>query len=190
MSSSDELFDWNVFSEREVPFEVELVSPASEAHAILQRSQTTLAEAQQAVEYVRSEYVAALVQQAVLVTQLAAALDRYSPEYHQASLAEVHQSLRIIKDQMLDELENAGLEVTVPLGKSFKEVSDVIRVDGWRHHINYSSEVVAEVFEPIISHRGKIVHLGRVLMGAPLAMETRTRAASDKDEQSSEGREK
>lgn len=188
MSFSGELFDWNIFSRREVPFDVELASPALEMFAALQKSHAALVEAQQVVEHVREEYLAVLAQQAVLVAQLSAALDRYAPEYSEASLAKIHRSLRIIKDQMLDELKKGGLEIVIPLGKSFDEVADVVSVDGWRHHENFSAEVVAEVVEPIVTYRGDVVRRGRVLMGAPLE-EARTVTAPAQVEQSAEGRE-
>src|SRR5947209_4682084 len=113
MSSLDKFPDWSVFSEREVPFDVELLSPAAEVVAVLQGSQAALDEARQEVKDVRREYLEALAQQAVLVVQLAAVLDRYAPDYTQASLAKVHRSLRIVKDQMLDELGRAGLEIII-----------------------------------------------------------------------------
>jgi molecular chaperone GrpE (heat shock protein) len=101
------------------------------------------------------------------VVQLAAALDIYESVLTQASLGKVHRHLRIIKDQMLSALEKAGLEVNIPVGKPFNEVANVVHVDGWRHHADFLSEVVAEVIEPIVTYRGRLVRMGRVVMGAP-----------------------
>ena len=189
MSYSAEFPDWDVFSEREVPFDVELLSPASEMLSVLQRSHTALADARQAVEDVRGEYLSALALQAVLVVQLGAALDRYAPDYTQASLVKVHRALRIVKDKMLDELGRAGLEIVIPMGKPFDEVVHLVNVEGWRHHENFSSEVVAEVVEPIVTCGGVVLRLGRVVMGAPLEEETTGVTATSEVEQSPEGRE-
>ena len=189
MSSLDKFPDWSVFSEREVPFDVELLSPAAEVVAVLQGSQAALDEARQEVKDVRREYLEALAQQAVLVVQLAAVLDRYAPDYTQASLAKVHRSLRIVKDQMLDELGRAGLEIIIPIGKAFDEVAHSVNVDGWRHHEDFSSEVVAEVVEPIVTYRGDLVRPGRVVMGAPLEQNAKVMAATSGIEKSLEGKE-
>ena len=167
MLSSDKFPDWSLFKEREVPFEVELLSPASEVAALLQRYRTDVDAAEQNVEGVRNEGLAGLAQQAVFVIQLAAALDRYESDLKQASLTRVHRHLRVLKDQMLDALSSAGLEVVIPIGKPFDEVADSVHVEGWRHHEDFSSEVVAEVLEPIVKYRGALVRLGRVVMGAP-----------------------
>jgi molecular chaperone GrpE (heat shock protein) len=174
MSSSDKFPDWSAFSKREIPFEVELLSPASEAAALLQRSQAALDEAWQEVDHVRGEGLAALAQQAALVIQLAATLERYQPDFTQASLKKVYRSLQITKDQMLDELRRVGLEIIVPLGKTFDEVAQLVNVDGWRHQEHFTSEVVAEVIEPIVMYRNILVRPGRVVMGAPLEQKTTT----------------
>ncbi len=167
MSSLDKLPDWSVFSQREVSFDVDLLSPASEVASVLQKSRIALDEAWTEVDNVRREGLEALAQQAVLVVQLAAVLERYASEYAQASLTRVYRSLHIIKDQMLDELQRAGLEIIVPLGRPFDEIAHLANVDGWRHHESFSAEVVAEVVEPIVTYRGELVRLGRVVMGAP-----------------------
>jgi molecular chaperone GrpE (heat shock protein) len=167
MSSSDKFPDWSVFSERHVPFDVELLSPASEVTALLQRYWTDMNKMRQEIESLRSEGLNASAQQAVYVVQLAAALDIYESVLTQASLGKVHRHLRIIKDQMLSALEKAGLEVNIPVGKPFNEVANVVHVDGWRHHADFLSEVVAEVIEPIVTYRGRLVRMGRVVMGAP-----------------------
>jgi hypothetical protein len=55
MSSSDKFPDWSVFSERHVPFDVELLSPASEVTALLQRYWTDMNKMRQEIESLRSE---------------------------------------------------------------------------------------------------------------------------------------
>jgi hypothetical protein len=56
----------------------------------------------------------------------------------------------------------------------FDEVSEFVHVAGWRHHQDFTAEVVANVLEPIVRYGETVVRLGRVEMGAPLeeTMET------------------
>jgi len=168
MSSSDKIPDWNIFSERQVPFDVKLLSPAMEMSALLQKYRTDMNEVHQEIEAVRNKGLAIVAQQAVYIVQLADALDKYEPVLTQESLVMIHKHLRILKDQMLDSLEQAELEVTVPIGKALEEIEDFVQVQGWRHHEDFSSTVVAEVLEPIVTYHGKLVRQGRVVMGAPL----------------------
>jgi len=168
MSSSDSFPDWNLFSKREAPSEIELLlSPASEAASLLQRYKADLDGAKRAAEEFRNEGVSSLAQLAVLVAQLETALRHYEKALAGASLGKVNHHLRVLKDMMLDSLRSSGLEVEVPLGRAFGEIADWINVAGWRHHEEFTSEVVAEVVEPIVRHCGSVVRLGRVIMGAP-----------------------
>jgi len=167
MSSSDKFPDWSVFKKRAVPFEVELLSPASEVAALLQRYSTDLDKAHKEIAGVRREGLKTAAQQAVFVVQLSQALDLYESVLAQASLERVHRHIRIVKDQMLNALKEAGLEINVPLGKPFSEVADSVNVDGWRRSEDYASEVVAEVVEPIVTYKGILIRTGRVVMGAP-----------------------
>lgn len=174
MSSSDSrdarntFPDWAVFGPREVPGEVELLSPAAEAAGLLQLYHGDLAAARQQQEDVRMAGLRALAQQAVFAFQFGAALERYQPELTQGTLLRAHRHLRVLKDQMLDALRAAGLEIEVPLGQSFEQVADAVHVDGWRHESRFTSEVVAEVSEPIVKAGGALIRLGRVVMGAPV----------------------
>jgi hypothetical protein len=171
MSSSAELPDWSAFAERPVLEEPGLLSPASEMAAVLQQYHADLEAVRQDVEAVRRDGLTALARQASFVVQLAAALTRYESIIAQASLKPVHRHLRVIKDQMLDALREAGLEIVEPLGKPYREVSELVQVEGWRHHADFASEVVAEALEPIVSFRGVLVRPGRVVMGAPPLVE-------------------
>ena len=164
--------DWSAFAEREVPVAVEFLSPAAEAASLLQLYQSSLAAAGIRRDEVQSAGLRALAQQAVFVFQLEAALERYQADLIQASLPRVHRHLRVLKDQMLDALTAFGLEIDVPRGKPFEDVADLVHVDGWRHHEQFTAEVVAEVTEPIVKSGGALVRLGRVVMGAPLEQST------------------
>jgi molecular chaperone GrpE (heat shock protein) len=173
MSSSVDFPDWSVFTERAVP-PFDIFSPASEITALLQRYRADLDMAQEHTESVRREGLEALAQQAVFAVQLEFALERYKPQFEQASLNKVYRSLRIVKDQMLDALRNAGITIIVPQGKSFDEVSAYVNVVGWKHSQEFTEEVVAEVLQPIVLYHTTIIRLGQVVMGAPLEQELQT----------------
>jgi hypothetical protein len=167
MSSSDKLPDWSLFSKRQVLIDVDLLSPASEIVSLLQKYSCEMEKAKQETESVRREWLNVVAQQAVFAVQLESALKRYEPLLAQASLGRIYKHIRIIKDQMLDDIKNAGLEVSIPIGKTFNEVSDNVSVDGWVHNEKFTSEVVADVIEPIVFVNGKLLRAGRVVMGAP-----------------------
>jgi len=168
MSFSVSFPDWSVFSEREVPYEVELLSPASETAAALQQCVSDVRTAREETEDVRSSGLSKLASQAVLVVQFEKALAFYEADFQKTALIKVYRHLRVLKDQMLDALKAAELEIIVPVGSPFDEVADLVHVHGWRYDERYQAEIVAEVLEPLVRHRGRIVHLGRVIMGAPI----------------------
>jgi molecular chaperone GrpE (heat shock protein) len=173
MSSLDDFPDWSVFADRAVP-SLDVFSPVSEIAALLQRYRADLDMAQEHTESVRREGLEALAQQAVFVVQLEYALERYKPQFEQASLNKVYRSLRIVKDQMLDALRSVGMTIIVPHGKSFDEVSAYVNVVGWQHSQEFTEEVVVEVLQPIILYHTTIIRLGQVVMGAPLEQEPQT----------------
>ena len=89
---------------------------------------------------------------------------------------------------MIDALKATGLEVVVPVVKPFDEVAEMVHVEGWRHHEEFSAEVVAEVQEPIVIFRGALVRPGRVVMGAPPQEVIPERAPTSEVEESSESK--
>jgi molecular chaperone GrpE (heat shock protein) len=167
MSSSDDVLGWQAFREREVPAPVDLLSPASELSAALQRCWHDLDAERATGAEAGAEACAAAAEQAVLVFRLSAVLDRNEGAMTEAGLGDVHRQLRIVRDQLLDGLRRNDLHVIDPIGQPFDEVADEVRVAGWRHGQEFAGEVVAETIEPIIKHGGDPVRLGRVIMGAP-----------------------
>src|SRR5262249_28216692 len=115
----------------------------------------------------QSAAIAALAQQAVFVFHLSILLERAERNQTETFPARNFRSLRIIKDQMLTALNNFGIAIENPHGRTYREVADNVEIQGWRHHHDFVTEVVAEVREPIITFAGKLVHPGRVIMGAP-----------------------
>lgn len=172
MSFSDKFPNWQLFKERAVPLEIELLAPAAEVAGLLQRQMSALKTAQQAEAEAHAAAVKTLVQQANLVYQLAETLKRNEAALKEAGQEKAYRALRIQKDQMIEGLQKAGLTVETPLGKPFDGVADLVIVQGWRHHADFSAEVVAEVREPIVYHNDMLVQQALVVMGAPLVDET------------------
>jgi len=167
MLSSDEPSGWGAFRERQRPPDVELLSPASELVAVLQRYRNDLDAERAAVRKAVASTLSIAIEQAVLAFHLAQVLGRNEEALTEAGLAAVHRQLRIVKDQMLEALTGGGIEVADPLGRSFDDAADMVHVVGWRNGPEFSHEVVAETIEPIVLHEGKVVRQGRVIMGAP-----------------------
>ena len=165
MSCSDRYPDWSLFVEREVSVQGELLSPSAELSSIIQWARSEVDAAGRKGAEARAEALGALAQQAVFVAQLAGALEAYEREFP----ARAHRHLRVLKDQMLAALGQAGIEIVDPSGKPFDEVSKSVDVIGWRQHEQYPTELVAEVIEPIVTAEGAVVRRGRVIMGAPPA---------------------
>ena len=144
MFSLDKFPDWDMFQMREVPIEVEILSPAAETIALLQSRLTDIRAVQTVSDEKHTAGLDALAQQAVFVVQLEASLQNYKTKFEEANLNKVYRALRIVKDQMLTALQEAGLEVIIPLGKPFDEVAEYVDVLGWRHHEDFTGEVVVE----------------------------------------------
>lgn len=183
MSSSVSFPDWNSFSSRE---EVDLgaetapVSPASELMALLQTYQVDHRKMEERLAQERQHWLDLLVQQALLVGRFEIMLSRYDatltrlveqPPRPGSPLKKSYNSFRILKEQMAADLASAGIAFANPLGKPYNEVENVVTVDGWRHHQDYTEETVIEVTEAVVYFQGELVHQGRVVMGGPPPME-------------------
>lgn len=172
MSSSANFPDWQAFDERELPelpFDItaDLLSPAMEISAALQRSSQTLLDVQKQAYEQQDMAISALAQQAVFIFALSHTLERAENSQAQPIEKRRYHSLRIIKDQMLSGLSDFGLVIENPLGKTYHEVANNVEILGWRHHNDFVSEIVAEVREPIITFAGRLIRPGHVIMGAP-----------------------
>jgi len=159
---------WEAFAPRAAGMDVELATPAAELGAVLQRYRADLDAAQGAVADAERAGLDALARQAVLAFRLETALSEYEPQLRDAPLSSIHRQLRILKDQMLAELADAGIEVVRLAGRPYAEVASYVDVEGWRHRAEYESELVAEELEPAVRHGEHLLRLGRVVMGAPL----------------------
>jgi hypothetical protein len=153
--------------ERPEPLPGELLSPASEMAALLQRYQNDLAERRAADQAALADAHSAAADQAVLVFHLAAVLGRDETVFAGAGLTRVHRQLNALRNQMAQAIERSGLRVVDPTGQAFDEVADLVHVIGWRHGPEFAGEVVAETIEPIVCHETELVRPGRVVMGSP-----------------------
>jgi hypothetical protein len=167
-AAAPSLLSWDSFPEREVPFAVELMSPASEVAAVTPRLLEARDAARLADAAAHEAQQFALAQQAVFVHQLAGALEFYRSEFDAQGLTKTYRHLRVIKDQMQDNLDKAAVEIIVPNGAPYDQIVEQVEIIGWRHHADFDAERVADVIEPIIRLDGRLIRPGRVVMGAPL----------------------
>lgn len=158
---------WEHFHERPEPTPADLLSPASELAAVLHRYRADVDGERAATREAVARAHAAAAEQAVLVFQLATALDGNEDAFAGAGLDRLHQRLRVLRNQMTRALAGTGVETVDPVGKPFAEVADLVQVVGWRHGPEFGDEVVAETIDPIVMHDEELVRPGRVVMGAP-----------------------
>jgi len=75
--------------------------------------------------------------------------------------------MRIVQGEIADSLDEAGIEIVDPMGKTFDEVIETVSVVAWRQQAGAAGETVCQVLEPVIKHRGAIVRQGKVVMLQP-----------------------
>lgn len=176
MVSVDKFPDWSVFQQREtlVPTD-DFSSPAAEVATVLRAAHAKQEAGQQALRELEWRSFVELAQQAVRVVQLGKLLEDKADAFLSSSeakqaraLAHAYKSLQINQKQMLDALKKAGLEIEIPLHKTYAEVAENVEIEEWRHHQDFTEEIVVDVKEPIV-RRGSLIRAGRVIMGAPLS---------------------
>jgi hypothetical protein len=182
MSSSAEPLGWEAFRERTAPDRMELLSPASELLAVLQRGREDLDAERETNRQAAAAVLSAAAEQAALIHQFDVVLKRHEAALAEAGLAKVHRQLRIVRQQMANALDALDLVVVDPLGKPFDETEHLVEVTGWRHGSEFQAEVVAETLAPIVLHHDTPVRHGRVIMGAPSTMDSPAAAAQDTEE--------
>ncbi|RFS86988.1 hypothetical protein D0T12_01650 [Actinomadura spongiicola] len=166
-STEEPPYGWDAFDERPAPEEMEFDSPAKEMRAVLRRYMSALREERARRRDAVEEVLAVAVDQAVLVAQLEDVLERHRGALADAGLDRVHRELRLVREQMLDALRGGGVTVEELRGRPLAEVSDRVEVLGWLHSDEYAAEVVAQVHDAVVRHRGTVVRLGRITVGAP-----------------------
>ena len=170
MSFSDNLLNWDQFKKRPEIEGVEILSPAAEVAAYLQQFYAKINSLTEKFEDVHNVAISGLAEQAVLVFQFQTILERYEEQLRHISQSggDVFRTLRVLKDQMLGTLRDSGIEIDVPLGRSFQEVAEIADKVHWRHGEEFTSEIVVEVIEPVIKLHNRVVRPAHLVMGAPL----------------------
>lgn len=170
-SADDSAVDlsWSAFTERPAgPDPVELLSPAQELAAALQEGQKTLRATRDEGAAAVEKVLAIVADQAALVFRLGVVLAESEDKLRDAGLGRIRTQLSIVRRQMAEALDGAGLDVVDPLGAPFDATQAHVEVLDWRHGAEFTDEVVAETIEPIVRHDGVVIRNGRVIMGAPL----------------------
>jgi hypothetical protein len=153
---------WSEFVERNVS-DFELESPRSEVAAVLRRYRTDLDAAARASAEGRAAGLAALADQAVLAVEMLARLQS-AP----ASSTPVDDALRRVAGRMLEQVHRAGLEIVRLDGANLAEVAELAQIDAWQYDARFTDAEVIEEIEPAVLHEGRLLHRGRVVVGAPI----------------------
>lgn len=106
------------------------------------------------------------------VTSLAYLLDeavsRFQEPLEEKGLKRTYRELRVLKDKLVQTLQEAGYTWRDPLGERFEgDLPELVSVDGWRYGPDYEHECVAHVREPIILRDEAPIREGSVIVGAP-----------------------
>lgn len=161
-------FGWSAFAQRPAGLpDVELRSPARELAAVLQRYRRDLEAERAAGRQAVDKVLTIAAAQASLVYRLGVVLEQGADRLSAPGVDDVRKQLSILRNQMRDALDKAGLTVVDPVGRPFDEAESQVEVVGWRHGADFTDEVVAETIEPIVLHDQTVIHHGRVIMGAP-----------------------
>lgn len=163
---------WDAFRERAVPTGLaeDMVSPGAELSGVLQRSQQELRTARGSAASAAGEARHVSFELATLIGRLGQLLigaEAPMVDSGDLKLKRLHRQFRVLKDQMLDALQESGIEVRDPLGLPAEEVADWADISGWRHGPEFTSEVVAQTFDLGVFYNDAVVRFARVAMGAP-----------------------
>jgi hypothetical protein len=79
--------------------------------------------------------------------------------------------LRVLKDQMLQDLADRGVEIRDPLGLAASEALEWTSVVSWERRAGLTTDQVVETQEVAVFQDGAPVRLAQVIMGAPLTVE-------------------
>lgn len=171
MSSSKvkRVFNWDLFQERSgLPGVQNLLSPASEAGALIQSQKVAQVDELQRALNVQQAHLEALVRQAILVHQLATKLQDMEAKLTPDALPKGYRGLRITKDMMLDALKNAEITIEDPLGKTYEQIKEYVEIEGWIEREDLTERIAIQVQEPIVMYQAALIHPGKVIMGQPV----------------------
>ncbi|MZD05942.1 hypothetical protein GTW43_12715 [Streptomyces sp. SID5785] len=162
--------DWAAFAERPLPeggADERVVAPQAELAAVLQRRHEDLSAVRGDAARAASGARDTVYDLAVLVGRFDQLVAACAADLEDSGRSRLHRRLRILKEQMLQTLRDADVEVRDPLGLPAADVADWADPIGWRHGPQFTEETVAQTDEPAVFHAGAVVRLARVFMGSP-----------------------
>ena len=156
------------YQHRQLPKDYALLSPAAEVAGLLKGHAAEKQQWEDELAGQEKEYDRLLAQ----VTDLAYLLDdaaaRFQPTLEEHGMKRMHRELRVLKDKLIQILQEAGYTWRNPLGERFEgDLPELVNVDGWRYGPEYQENCVAQVREPIILKDGVPIKEGSVVVGAP-----------------------
>ncbi|GHJ42010.1 hypothetical protein [Streptomyces sp. TS71-3] len=160
---------WEAFAERPAPGAMDPPSPDREvARAVQQLRKVLDASRRQTDDQLSAvrEVVADLARQA---WRLDALLLEAAGPLREAGKGNLHKRLDVVRKEIRDRLADLDIEAEDPTGRPFDAVADVVDVLRWRHEPGFTTEEVAETYEPIVRDGSVVVRYGQVVVGAPPA---------------------
>jgi hypothetical protein len=170
---------WSDFPARAVPdIDGEFVSLESELASLRQHCEDNLRRA-------REQAVAAVAEVRAVIFDLAVHVGRLDQLLTEESVPgqdpEALRKLDVLKNQMLQTLGEAGVELRDPRGLAADEVMNWVEVAEWVPGPEYEAEVVAATEQAAVLQDGVPVRLARVVMGTPLVQNNPQDEVKDED---------
>ena len=176
------------YQHRELPKDYALLSPAAEVAALLKEYSAE----KQKLKAELAEHEKDFDRLLALITDLAYLFDdaiaRSQPTLEEHGLKRMHRELRVLKDKLIQTLQEGGYTWRNPLGERFEgDLPELVNVDGWRYGPEYLENSVAQVREPIILKNGVPIKEGSVVVGAPEQLKQTDLAAPAEETQNDPG---
>ncbi len=156
------------YKHRELPKDYALLSPAAEVAGLLKEHSTEKQRMKGEFAELEKDFDHLLAQITDLAYLFDEAIVRFQPALEEHGLKRMHRELRVLKDQLIQTLQDAGYTWRNPLGEPFDgDLPELVSVDGWRYGPEYQENCVAQVREPIVLKNGSPIKDGSVVVGAP-----------------------
>ncbi|MBK8099465.1 MAG: hypothetical protein IPK26_20340 [Planctomycetes bacterium] len=157
-------------------------APAHELAAALQACHEAITAEQAKAAAAERDLLACVAELAMLGGRLERALAEVGPALQTAGLERVCARLQMLVGAQRAAVARAGIETPDLRERTYDEVAELVTVESWREDARFSSEVVAEVLDPTVLRAGRLLRLGRVVMGCPLPPAARTVGESKDNE--------
>lgn len=156
------------YRHRELPKDYALLSPAAEVAGLLKEHSTEKQRRKEEFAELEKDFDHLLAQITDMAYLLDEAIVRFQPALEEHGLKRMYRELRVLKDKLIQTLQDAGYTWRNPLGEPFDgDLPELVSVDGWRYAPEYQENRVAQVREPIILKNGSPIKEGSVVVGAP-----------------------